>query len=201
VSASLALLRHAPTAWNLERRLQGRADVPLAPEGRAQIRCRRVPEPWAGWRALASPLARCIETATLLGLAVAVEPRLVEMDWGAYQGLTFDELRARFGADFAANERRGLDLAPPDGESPRAVQARLAPLLAEIAAAGRPTLAVAHRGVIRAVYARAVGWDMTGEPADALDHTALQIFALDDAGGLRIERLNVALEYREGPGR
>jgi hypothetical protein len=65
VSASLALLRHAPTAWNLERRLQGRADVPLAPEGRAQIRRRRVPPPWSGWRALASPLARCVETMTL----------------------------------------------------------------------------------------------------------------------------------------
>ena len=196
MSASLALLRHAPTSWNLERRLQGRADVTLAPEGRAELARRRVPEPYAGWRALASPLARCVETAALLGLVVATEPRLVEMDWGAYQGFTLDELRARFGAGFAANERRGLDLAPPGGESPREVQARVAPLLAELAAAGRPTLAVAHRGVIRAVYARAVGWDMTGDPPDALDLRALHVFALDAAGEPRVERLNVALERR-----
>ena len=196
MSASLALLRHAPTSWNLERRLQGRADVTLAPEGRAELALMRLPAPYAGWRALASPLARCVETASLLGLVVAIEPRLVEMDWGAYQGFTLDELRRRFGAGFAATERRGLDLAPPGGESPRQVQARVAPLLAELASAGRPTLAVAHRGVIRAVYARAVGWDMTGDPPDALDPGALHVFALDAAGEPGVERLNVALEPR-----
>jgi probable phosphoglycerate mutase len=121
------------------------------------------------------------------------------MDWGEYQGRTIDELRERHGVDFAANERRGLDLAPPGGESPRAVQARLAPLLAELAAAGRPTLAVTHRGVIRAIYARAAGWNMTGEPPDVLDLYALHVFVLEAGGAPRIERLNVALADRAEP--
>ena len=201
MSARLALLRHAPTAWNLEKRLQGRADVPLSPEGRAQLARRRLPAPWDSWRALASPLGRCLETAAALGLTVAVEPRLIEMDWGEYQGRTIDELRERHGVDFAANERRGLDLTPPGGESPRAVQARLAPLLAEIAAAGRPTLAVTHRGVIRAIYARAADWDMTGEPPAALDLYALHVFVLEAGGAPRIDRLNVALADRFEPAR
>ena len=199
MSARLAMLRHAPTSWNEDGRLQGRADIALSDSGRAQLRRRRVPPPYDSWHALSSPLARCLETAALLDLVVTPEPRLIEMDWGGYQGRTIAELRERHGVEFSANEARGLDLAPPQGESPRAVQARLAPLLAEIAARGRPTLAVCHRGVIRAVYARAVGWDMRSPPPAPLEPYALHVFALDAGGAPSVERLNVALAERGAP--
>ncbi|MBL8701803.1 MAG: histidine phosphatase family protein [Alphaproteobacteria bacterium] len=193
----VALLRHAPTDWNRDKRLQGRADIAITASSRAELATRRVPAPYDNWRTLSSPLARCLDTAAALGLVVTPEPRLVEMDWGAYQGQTIDELRQRHGADFGANERRGLDMLPPGGESPRQVQARVAPLLAAIARDGRPTLLVTHRGVIRAVYAAAVGWTMTGDPPHALElYGTLQVFALDANGAPRIEALNVALAHR-----
>jgi probable phosphoglycerate mutase len=192
----LVLIRHAPTAWNRAGRMQGHEDVPLLDESRADLARRRIPAPYDGFRALASPLRRCLETAALLGLAVAREPRLIEMDWGDYQGRTLDELRARHGCDLAANEARGLDFRPPGGESPRDVQARIAPLLAELAAAGRPTIAVTHRGVIRAVYARAVEWDMTGEAPQDFDVYAVHVFRLERDGAPRVERMNVPLEPR-----
>ena len=193
---TLALLRHAPTAWNKARRLQGRADIPLAQASRTELMRRRLPEQVAGFHALSSPLARCRETASLLGLAASVDERLIEMDWGEYEGLTIKELHARHGFDLTANEARGLDFRPPGGESPRLVQERIQPLLGEIAAAGRATLAVTHRGIIRAVYARAIGWDMTADPPHDLDLYALHVFRLEAGGVPSLECLNIPLARR-----
>jgi probable phosphoglycerate mutase len=197
---ALALLRHGPTEWNAARRLQGRADIALTETARDALRRRRLPGEFAPFRALSSPLVRCRETAALLGLDAQPDARLIEMDWGGYQGYTVADLRTRLGSDFERNEARGLDFLPPDGESPRHVQARVAPLLAEIAAAGAPTLAVTHRGVIRAIYARAMGWDMTGDSPHRLDLYALHLFRLDSDGTPSVERLNIALDPRgDGP--
>jgi probable phosphoglycerate mutase len=65
--------------------------------------------------------------------------------------------------------------------------------LAEIAAAGRPTAAITHKGVIRAVLALATGWDMLGKPPHRLSWSAAHLFRLDRAGRPRVERLNLAL--------
>jgi broad specificity phosphatase PhoE len=195
----LALLRHAPTEWNAARRLQGRADIALSATSREALRQRCLPPFVQGWRALMSPLQRCRETAALLGLAPAVDPRLIEMDWGAYEGQRLDALRAQYGEALFANEARGLDFRPPQGESPRDVQARVAPLLAEIALARAPTLAVTHRGVIRAIYAWARHWDMTGEPQEELDLYALHLFTIDAHGAPHIDRLNIALTATSCP--
>jgi probable phosphoglycerate mutase len=156
---------------------------------------RRLPRSVAGFQALSSPLRRCLETASLLHLSPAVDQRLIEMDWGGYEGHTLADLQQRFGFDLAANEARGLDFRPPDGESPRDVQHRVDPLLAEVAAAARPTIAVTHRGVIRAVYARAIGWDMKDDPPHELDLYALHVFDLAPGGRPAVGRLNLPLDH------
>ncbi len=193
---TLALLRHAPTEWNAARRLQGRANIPLSAAAQATLAARRLPDEVTGFRCLVSPLQRTRETATLLGLKPEIDPRLVEMDWGRYEGGVIAELRREHGAAFLANEARGLDFTPDGGESPRAVQQRVMPLLAEIARRHEPTLAVTHRGVIRAIYARATGWDMTGDAPHELDLYAMQIFSLGEDGEPRITRINVPLVER-----
>lgn len=189
---SLALLRHAPTAWNCEHRLQGRADIALEAAGRETVRRWRLPPEMPARRWLVSPLSRAVETAALLGLAATPEPRLTEMGWGEWEGLLQGELRANDPA-FRAEEARGLDLQPPGGESPRAVQRRILPLLAEIAAQGLPTGAITHKGVIRAVLALAIGWDMTGKAPVRLAWDALHLFRLEPDGQPRIDRLNLSI--------
>ncbi|HEV2189033.1 MAG TPA: histidine phosphatase family protein [Stellaceae bacterium] len=188
----LALIRHLPTVWNEEGKLQGRTDVP-------PLHC----EPATPWHApvefsqylwLSSPLERCRATARRLGVDAAVEPRLIEMDWGQWEGRTLADLRGRLGAAMTAEEARGLDFRPPGGESPRDVQARIAPLLAEIATLGRDTAAITHKGVIRAVLALATGWDMLGKPPYRLSWSAVHLFRLDSRGHPSIERLNLPLE-------
>ena len=193
----LAILRHGPTVWTAEGRIQGRSDVPLSPEGRAAVSAWRLPEGigGVGWTWLTSPLARARETAGLLNPdgPIAAEPALAEMDWGQWEGRRLAELRAEGGAPMADAEARGLDFRPPEGESPRAVQARLEPLLARLAGAGGRTLAVTHKGVIRALYAQASGWDMTGRPPVKLRDACVHVFALEADGRPRIERLNLEL--------
>ena len=144
----LAFMRHVPTTWSEEGRLQGRADVP--PLRYEQATAWRAPPEFLQYRWLSSPLERCKATARRLGVDAAIEPRLIEMDWGEWEGQTLVDLRARLGDAMAAEEAKGLDFCPPGGESPRDVQARIEPLLAEIAASGRTTVAVTHKGVIRA---------------------------------------------------
>ena len=194
----LALIRHAPTAWNQERRLQGRADIPITATAHEMLAAHALPPALRDWDALSSPLSRCLQTAARLGLSPAIDPRLIEMDWGDLQGRTIAELRRTGGRAFQEEEARGLDFRPPRGESPRDVQTRLAPLLAEIATRGRPILAVTHRGVIRALYARAVGWDMTGHPPHRLElYGTLQVFRLAAPDGApTIEALNLRLVAR-----
>jgi probable phosphoglycerate mutase len=115
------------------------------------------------------------------------------MNWGQWEGRRILDLRAELGDEMADNEARGLDFRPPGGESPRDVQTRLAPWLTAIGGGGRPLSAITHKGVIRAVFAQATGWDMTGKPPARLDWTAAHLFTVDDAGDLSVERLNLPL--------
>jgi broad specificity phosphatase PhoE len=159
------LVRHGPTEWNESGRIQGRADVSLSARGRAQVARWRLPAVWAGARVLSSPLRRARETAAILtGRIPTIDDRLIEMDWGRFQGRRLAELRAQAPAEIATNEARGLDFRPPGGESPREVCARLRTLLAELTAQGQPVVAVCHKGVIRAALALATGWDMASKP-------------------------------------
>ena len=187
--ALLALLRHGDTAWSAQGRIQGRSDERLSDAGRAALAGRALPAACRGMRVVTSPLARCVETAALLGAPRAARESLIaEMSWGEWEGRRLAELRAELGEAMRENEARGLDFRPAGGESPREVLARVAQWLALVA---QPTLAVTHRGVIRAVLAAATGWDMRGVPPAKLDWSAFHLFRLDTTGTPSIERLNV----------
>jgi broad specificity phosphatase PhoE len=199
----LAVIRHGATAWTEARRLQGRHDTCLSVAGAAAVRAWCLPVALSGFDWFSSPLRRCRETAALLrgqpmgppgeadDPAVRLEPRLIEMSFGAWEGRTLAELRATLGAAMAREEARGLDFRPPEGESPREVQARLHPWLAERGAAGRDSIAVTHRGVIRALYALATGWPMVGKPPVRLIDPALHLFTLSAAGDPTVQALNL----------
>jgi probable phosphoglycerate mutase len=110
------------------------------------------------------------------------------MRWGAWEGRRLAELRAELGPEMADNEARGWDFRPLGGESPREVLARVRSWLAELTS---PTLAVTHRGVIRAVYAAAAGWDLRGRAPAKLAWDAVHVFRLGEDGAPAIEALNL----------
>jgi broad specificity phosphatase PhoE len=196
---TLALLRHGPTAWNSQLRLQGHTDLPLSAEGRARVTGWRLPPEIAGFRWWCSPLRRARETAELLGETlterpdIAVELRLMEMSYGEWEGETLADLRQRHGEQMARWEAQGLDLRPPGGESPRDVQQRLLPWLAALAQEGGNHFAIVHKGVIRALYAMASGWTMERKAPDRLAYDCLQLLTLDAEGKPSVQALNVPL--------
>jgi len=190
---AFAILRHAATAWNESGRLQGRTDLSLSQRGRAAANHWTLPDAVAGFRWLSSPLHRAIETAECLAIEAVVEPALIEMAWGEWEGRTLADLRTANPAAMTAAEARGLDLLPPEGESPRMVQARLVPLLVRLAAEGLPTGAVAHKGVLRALLSLATGWDMQADPPVRLKPATLHLFELAADGTPRLVQANIPL--------
>jgi probable phosphoglycerate mutase len=181
----LALLRHAVTDWNLEKRVQGRIDKPLSELGRQQFRRLSVPPEICAYRWFCSPLRRAMQTAELLNLnAVEIEAALIEMSWGDWEGEILKPLRKHLGDEMRNNESRGLDFCPPGGESPRQVQARLQTWLRKIASSEQDTAAVVHKGIIRCIYALAFNWDMRGESPVDFAWDALHQFELSADGKL-----------------
>lgn len=161
----ICLIRHGTTAWNAAGRIQGRRDIPLSDAGRAQVRFWRVPEGFAGARCLSSPLRRATETAVILGFgSPAQDARLVEMDWGEFEGRTLAELREILGPAMRELEDAGLDFRPPGGESPREVADRLREVLGSVATDGKDAVIVTHKGILRASLVLACGWQMLGKP-------------------------------------
>ena len=189
----LALIRHGITDWNLEKRIQGRIDQPLNESARSQLQKLKLPPGYRDDRCYCSPLKRALETAELLGLDYHIEPALIEMHWGDWEGEILKPLRKQLGDEMRNNERRGLDFCPPGGESPRQVQARIQPWLCQLARSGENTAAVVHKGIIRCVYALACHWDMRGESPVDFAWDAIHQFELDAQGKLLNQYRSVAL--------
>lgn len=180
----IGLLRHFPTRWNAEGRLQGRTDIPLAETSLAALAGLRLPARWRGVPMICSPLTRARQTADALceGAPITVDDRLIEMDFGAFEGRIGADLLADPAAAFRPLEQWGWDFRPPGGETPAEMFARIAPLLAEIAAAGAPRLLVAHRGVMRCILARASGWAYLGPEPFRIKRASVHPVTLDAAG-------------------
>jgi len=184
------LLRHGPTAWNAQGRIQGQTDVELSDEGRLRVARWRLPAECYGWRWYASPLRRAVETARLLGAGPSLDPRLSEMHWGEWEGWRWEALRASLGASLRENEARGLDFRPPGGESPREVMARVGTWFEEVGGRDEPAVAVAHKGIVRAALSLAC--DLPQARQGLRDEHA-HCFSVDASGRVRVERLNIPL--------
>jgi probable phosphoglycerate mutase len=105
----LVLWRHGRTEWNAAGRFQGQLDPPLDDEGRRQA-ARTAPYLAAGLPegevvVVASDLSRAVETATaltdVLGAPLRLDPRLREHGLGCWEGLTRDEVAARYPGQYA----------------------------------------------------------------------------------------------------
>ncbi len=188
----LLVIRHGKTDWNLQKKIQGRTDIELCDLGRAELAGKRVPAEFREFAWTASPLKRTRETAELLGAeTLKTEPAIIEMHWGEWEGRTLTELQATYGAEFKYNEARGINMTPPGGESPADVVARLRPWLRSLE---KDTIAVTHKGVIRALKSIAYNWDMTDKAPVKFDWATGHLFDVTAEGGLRPLRINISME-------
>jgi probable phosphoglycerate mutase len=189
----IAFLRHGPTSWNAEGRIQGHTDIPLSDAGLTRMRGLRLPQDFAHARIFSSPSIRARQTAAALGLVEpALDARLMEQNWGRWEGLTMAEIRARDGED--CFDRAGLkhEFRPPGGESTAELMARVAAFMAETARERHDAVAVAHFGVLRAAYTLASGWTMETIMPQELDVAKILILSLSPQGVPAIAELNRA---------
>jgi broad specificity phosphatase PhoE len=190
----LLFLRHGLTDWNAERRMQGRRDITLNDDGRTMVAAWRLPSEFADLPVVASPLVRCRESAEILkannpGLGpITFDDRLVEKHWGVWEGRNLHEMEAELGDKAHCGDYR-----PEGGESRQDMLPRISDALADLAADPAPRIVVAHRGVIRAVYALATGWDLTGESPDEMSRRKAQVFRAAPDGSAKIDQLNMSL--------
>ena len=115
------------------------------------------------------------------------------MDWSEWEGKSLNELRAELGNLMEAWEAEGLDFKAPGGESPREVQKRLRSFMRERAKTNKNTVAICHKGVIRAVYALSVKWDMTNKPPQKLKDDCVHLFELAKDGTPSVHQLNLPM--------
>lgn len=127
---TLYLARHGETDWNVQGRAQGQTDIPLNETGRRQaerLAERLADTPFAA--AYTSDSSRASETAEILvrdrSIPLQRTPELRETSFGRWEGLAYGEAAERDPADWARYMTGDLDFAPPGGESPREVMARI----------------------------------------------------------------------------
>ncbi|WP_233151704.1 histidine phosphatase family protein [Pelomonas sp. KK5] len=158
-STRILAIRHGETDWNRGSRIQGHIDIPLNEMGRLQAR--RLAEALAGETLdviYSSDLGRARETAAAVaavtGAPLQLEPALRERAFGAFEGLSFDEIAERWPEDSERWRKRDLSFAPPGGESIPLFYERCVPAVLRLAQAhpGRSIAVVAHGGVLDCLY-------------------------------------------------
>lgn len=157
------LVRHGATEWNIHKRAQGQADIPLTDKGRSQAL--DVAKQLCNFdidAVLSSDLQRAVHTAqpiaNALGLEVITDPAFREIDQGEWTGLSVDEIARRW-PDLWGPARHYN--ARPGGESPHQVRERaLHGVKRALEAHPRgPVVVVSHGGTIRWLCAEALGYD------------------------------------------
>jgi len=208
MSATLWLVRHGHTVVHGTGGVAGRRDVALAETGREAVRRlgpslvaalsgRRTAPRW-----YASSLSRARESAALLRTTaaherrpLAIDERLVELDFGVWEGSTWAAVHREHGAALAAWGENWVERAPPGGESFAAQATRCRAWFEEcIGATAGDAIVVAHGGSIRALACHLLGWPLTEAMRLTVDPATVCRFERDArlAGGWRLAGANLS---------
>jgi broad specificity phosphatase PhoE len=203
----LYLVRHGATQLTAEDRFSGSAGVDLSEEGRRQaarlgerLRHEEITA------AYSSPLSRTLETARIIAglceLTIETRDGLREISHGRWEGLTRQDVEARYPDEYAAWEEDPFTFAPEGGESGVAVLARVLPVIREIVTRhrGKRVLVVSHKATIRLALSSLLGFDARGY-RDRLDQAPACLNVLDfrDPVRARLMLFNDTSHYAEHP--
>lgn len=195
----LFCVRHGETCFNLAGRIQGQSDSQLSPLGRRQ--CQAVAEALGEFEIdalIASPLSRALESAQAIAdrlrLPIEIEPRLMEIHAGIFQGHTWEEIDRKFPAESARWRSQDPDYRIPGGESRRDLMARTREAFCAIREAGfRQAVVVAHGGSLSAAFKALLGIPAERNPFSlrngslsvVLWEKDFKLVALNETGHLR----------------
>jgi broad specificity phosphatase PhoE len=166
----LILVRHGRTEANAQARLQGRLDLPLDEVGQQQAAsiAERLGTPDL---LITSPLLRARQTAEHFGADTTIDPRWVEISYGAYEGLPFDEVASETWDRWYGD----VHFCPPDGESLFTLGERVVDACEELLplARDRDVVVVTHVSPMKAAVAWALGVDLHISWRTHLDHASV----------------------------
>lgn len=191
-STTIDMIRHGEPVGG--RRYRGQIDDPLSDKGWRQMR--EAVGDHCPWDALvSSPLSRCRAFAEELagrhGRPLALEPRLMEIGFGAWEGRTADELMADDPEILGRFWRDPLNNTPPGAETLPAFRDRVVAAFDTLVDnyAGRHVLVVAHAGVMRMVIRHVL--DMPLDRLFRIDvpNAAITRVRVDRWGDERLPRL------------
>ena len=126
----LYLIRHGQTDWNLQGKIQGSVNIPLNTTGRhqAELMAEAMDERPVK-KIFTSTLTRAVETAKAIGTRQGVELYLMdglrEVRYGAWEGLNWEEIAARYPEEFNKWNENPVEAAPPGGETQKEVMCRV----------------------------------------------------------------------------
>lgn len=186
---TFVLIRHGQTNWNRIERFRGRADVLLNADGLAQAELtgQRVASAWRPTAVYASPLSRAVATAQAIaarcGVPVQPHPGLVDIDYGAWQGLTPDEVQAHWPAELHAWYTGPEAAHIPGGETLADLRVRGMAAVAELAARhpGETIALVGHTVINRVILLGVLGLPNARFWRLRQDNCAINVF--EAAGG------------------
>jgi broad specificity phosphatase PhoE len=181
---SIFLLRHGETAWNEERRVMGRLEIPLNRKGIAQAkRIARLLPNLEVHAIYSSPLKRALDTALILvehkNIPVKIEPKLTEVAFGRWEGYRYDDLIED--EVYRRFMRSPLKSAVPGGETIVGVQKRGLKALQRATREvpkGRILLA-SHGDVIRAILCHYLRLPLQEFRRLRIDNGSLSVIELD----------------------
>lgn len=148
------MIRHGQTEWNITGRIQGKTDIPLNAIGLHQGRLlSKAMEKHSVSAVYASPLKRAYETALLLavpgGLLVSTLKELCEVDFGLWEGLTWEEINKLYPDDFKAWDENPVRNTPTGGERKESSKGRCRKAMEHILKRETGDVAiVAHGGIL-----------------------------------------------------
>jgi probable phosphoglycerate mutase len=187
-------IRHGQTQWNATRRLQGQRDIPLNEAGHAEatrsgeilrdILARDGRSP-ADLDYVSSPLARASQTMELIRAALGLDPsgyrtdpRLAEISFGQWEGLTLADLKSRAAEQLAKREQDPWRFTPPGGESYQQLTLRVADWHRNLA---RDTVVCSHLNTGRALMVHLGLAPADAVPRSPIDQAVVYVF---DAQGV-----------------
>jgi broad specificity phosphatase PhoE len=130
------LIRHGETDWNRDQRIQGRTDILLNENGRAQARAlRELYKELEIHVAYTSILSRAIEATDIIGggyWQLIKKPELNEANMGTWEGMTVEQIKRERPEEWALYRQRQRNFQFPEGESILQLEARVEPCFVDI---------------------------------------------------------------------
>jgi probable phosphoglycerate mutase len=193
---TLYFARHGQTEANVEKRFQGHSiDTPLTDTGVQQARdlaaiLRANVSPPQELDFVCSPLERAQATMEIIRETLdlppdgfRIDPRLIEIDLGAWDGLTDAEARARYPKEFAARAADKWNVPPPGSrENYAAVAKRMSGFVEDL---GRDTFAISHGAATRILRGLFAG--MNWQQMSALDEPQGCVFRVVGSDVVRLD--------------